>query len=422
MQFKKKLLGAGIALALGVVGTASATTGYAPHGIGMKSKGMGGVAIATARDAVAGGMNPANMAWLGNRIDFGLDLFRPIREGSMDLTPAPNPFNGNYSANGTKLFLIPEFGYNMVLDDTMSVGVSVFGNGGMNTDYTTPIPAFGTTKAGVDLAQMFVVPSLSYKIDENNAIGIGLNLVVQAFEASGLQNFDNPIYSSSPGDVTNNGHDVSYGAGIRVGWSGKVAPGVRLGATYQTRTYMTEFDDYKGLFAEQGDFDVPSNWGVGVEFDVTPDLTVGLDFMRINYTDIASISNPNPTGGQLGADNGPGFGWKDQNVFKLGLSYQANSNLVLRGGFVYGTQVIPSSQVLFNFLAPATVQKHLTLGATYTLDNGGELTFSYMHAFNKSITGPVGIDTDADGNPNFTGTGTIEMYQDSFGVAYGWKF
>lgn len=411
MQLKKKLLGAGIAVALGAAGTASATTGYAPHGIGMKAKGMGGVGIAIAQDAVAGGANPANMAWLGNRIDFGVDIFRPIRDAS--ISGAGGFPNGSFDGSETKLFFIPEFGYNQQVDNTMTVGVSVFGNGGMNTDYDQPI--FGATEAGIDLAQMFIVPTLTYKLNQDHAVGIGLNLVVQAFEANGLEGFDSTPPSSSQGNVTNNGHDYSYGAGVRVGWSGKVAPGVTLGATYQTRTYMTEFDDYKGLFAEQGDFDVPSNFGIGIAFEATPDLTIAMDFMRINYEDIASISNVNPTGGLLGADNGPGFGWKDQNVYKLGLAYQAKSNLMLRAGFVYGTAVIPSSEVLFNILAPATVQKHLTLGATYTLANGSEVTVSYMHAFEKSITGPIPA---AYGG----GTASIKMHQDSLGIAYGWKF
>lgn len=417
MQLKKTLLGAGIAVALGAAGTASATTGYAPHGIGMKAKGMGGVGIAIAQDAVAGGANPANMAWVGTRLDLGIDIFRPIR--SADIAGG-TPFDGHYDASETKLFPIPEVAYNLVVDSNMTVGVSVFGNGGMNADYKVPLFSASGKETGIDMAQMFIVPNLSYKINQNNSIGVGLNLVVQAFEANGIDAFAG--MSSAPTKLSDNGHDYSYGAGIRVGWSGKVAPGVTIGATYQTRTYMTEFDDYKGLFAEQGDFDIPSNFGVGVAFEATPDLTIALDYMRINYEDIDSIANTNMAGGPLGADNGAGFGWKDQNVFKLGVSYKAQPDLVLRAGFVYGSSVIPSSQVQFNFLAPATVQKHLTLGGTYTLTSGDEITFAYMHAFEKSISGPVAFDTDGNGAPDAFGTGKINMYEDSFGIAYAWKF
>ena len=33
-----------------------------------------------------------------------------------------------------------------------------------------------------------------------------------------------------------------------------------LGLSYQTRIFMSEFDKYAGLFAGQGDFDIPSNY------------------------------------------------------------------------------------------------------------------------------------------------------------------
>jgi long-chain fatty acid transport protein len=290
----------------------------------------------------------------------------------------------------------------------------------MNTDYDSAIPLFGTTEAGIDLIQLFVVPTLSMKLNENHSIGIGINLAAQAFEANGLENFDDPMMTSSPGNVANNGHDFSYGAGVRLGWTGKVAPGVTLGATYQTRTWMTEFDDYEGLFAENGDFDVPSNWGLGIAVEATPKLTVAFDYQRINYSEVDSVGNsinnfltcaaPDCI---LGADNGPGFGWEDQNVYKLGLAYQAKDNLVLRAGYTYGTQVIPSGEMILNVLAPSTVQKHLTLGGTYTLQNDSELTFAYMHAFEEEVTGPTKF---------VPGNTSIKMYQDSIGVAYGWKF
>ena len=45
---------------------------------------------------------------------------------------------------------------------------------------------------------------------------------------------------------------------------------VTLGATYQTKTKMGKFSQYSGLFAEQGSFDIPSNYGVGAAVKATP--------------------------------------------------------------------------------------------------------------------------------------------------------
>ena len=58
---------------------ASATNGYFTHGVGLKAKGMAGASIAYPQDALAAGNNPAGMAFLGDRLDAGVDLFRPDR-------------------------------------------------------------------------------------------------------------------------------------------------------------------------------------------------------------------------------------------------------------------------------------------------------------------------------------------------------
>jgi hypothetical protein len=46
--------------------------------------------------------------------------------------------DGDYDANGKKNFFIPELGYNRLLTPKVSLGVSMYGNGGMDTLYATP--------------------------------------------------------------------------------------------------------------------------------------------------------------------------------------------------------------------------------------------------------------------------------------------
>src|SRR5512139_3866488 len=166
MSRQIKLLTAAIAGLLASA-PAFATNGYALHGVGMNAKGMGGASIAFPQDAVSIGQNPAASAWVGNRLDVGLDIFRPIRDaelsdtGPLDCSNASNPpfdcrptrgyLDGDYDGSESKWFFIPEFAYNHIIDDQMSVGVSVFGNGGMNTDYASPgIPLFNTPIIGFD--------------------------------------------------------------------------------------------------------------------------------------------------------------------------------------------------------------------------------------------------------------------------------
>lgn len=414
--------------ALLTVNHAYATDGYFAHGYGVKSQGMGGVGIALPQDAIATATNPAGMGLIGDRVDFGVTWFRPQREA--EITGTPLGFaDGKYDANDTENFIIPEFGYNRQINPDVTLGVSVYGNGGMNTDYKRAIPLLGDTSPGVDLIQLFVAPTATWKINESNTVGVSVNLAYQRFEAKGLQNFTAPVgsleqTSESPNNVTNKGHDSSYGAGIHIGWIGQVNDAVMLGATYQSKTYMSKFDKYKGLFAESGNFDIPEMYGVGIAVKATSALTLAADVQRINYGDVDSVGNSInklivnglPTGQKLGSKNGPGFAWRDVTAIKIGASYAWNENLTLRGGYNHSSQPIRSSETLFNILAPGVVQDHITLGATYVLPNKSELSFAYMHAFEEKVKGSGSIPEGFGG-----GEANLKMYQDSLGIAYGWK-
>ncbi len=390
----------------------------------MKAKGMGGVGIALPQDALAAANNPAGMVMVGDRLDVGVDWFRPIRDAEIVGSLAPG-VNGDYNGSDQKNFFVPEFGYNKMLGWNMSLGVSVYGNGGMNTNYKNGIPLFDgappIARAGVDLSQLFIAPTFAYKINKNHAVGISLNLANQRFKAYGLQNFTAPGFSVSSTDVTNNGYDSSTGWGIKLGYTGNLTDAVTIGATYQSRTRMGKFSDYKGLFAEKGDFDIPENYGIGIAVKATPQLTIAADIQQINYGAIDAVSNKVDCffAGmcQLGANNGPGFGWSDMTVFKLGLSYAYSQNLTLRGGFSTTNQPISKSQTLFNMLAPGVIENHLTLGATWATSPTSEWTVSYMHGFSKKVNGSSSISAGfGSGNAN------LKMYQDSLGIAYGMKF
>lgn len=393
---------------------AQATDGYFSHGYGIKSKGMGGVGIALPQDALAAATNPAGMVKVGDRIDLGIDWFRPTRDTQIVGNGAG--LNGSYDGNAKQNFFVPEFGYNKMLNADSAFGVSVYGNGGMNTDYAvSPFKAFGVTgSTGINLEQLFIAPTYSVNLSPAHSIGISLNLAYQRFSAKGLAPFQG--MSSNPAFVTDNGTDSSTGVGVHLGWIGELSPTVSVGATWQPKTKMSKFSKYQGLFADQGSFDIPGSYGVGIAVKATPETTIAADLETIEYGKVPSIANTNATGAPLGAANGAGFGWKNVTIFKVGVSHAWSDSLVLRAGYNHTDQPIPTSQTFFNVLAPGVVQDHVTLGATWLLENKNELSVSYMHAFKQSVNGVNSIAPGMGG-----GNANIKMYQDSLGIAYSWK-
>ena len=420
---------AALLLAVGVSAPAFATNGYFSHGFGIKAKGMAGVGIAMPQDALAAATNPAGIVMVGDRLDVGVDWFQPKR--GADIVGNLGGLSGSYSGNGDSSFLVPEFGYNKMLGWDMAVGLAVYGNGGMNTRYEAgPFAAGGLgffggqNPSGVNLEQLFIAPTFAMKINKNHALGASIVFAYQTFGATGLQAMTNPGFSIHSADVTNRGNDHSSGWGLRLGWNGQISDNVTLGATYASKI-KGKFDAYKGLFAEEGQFDIPENYGIGIAVKATPKLTVAADIQRINYGSVKAIANTADClfafGCQLGQSGGAGFGWRDMTAYKFGVSYEHSKDLTLRAGLSTNRQPIPSGQTFFNILAPGVVENHLTLGGTMTLANKNELTAGYMHAFKKTVNGALSIG-GAFGGMVGGGEANLHMSEDSLGVAYGIKF
>ncbi len=420
---KKSLLALTVSGLL-IAPAAHATNGYFAHGYSTKEKGLAGAGVAHSQDTLASANNPAGMVGVGNRMDVGAAIFNPNRSYTVTGAPsgAPGTFGlteGSYDSTHD-YFLVPSFGYNMMLDSTSSFGIAAYGNGGMNTDYDT-VPGGGTFyagAAGVNLAQLFINASYSKKLNADHSVGASLIFAYQMFKADGLGSF--ATFSTDATKLTDNGDDTSTGFGAKIGWQGKVDPAVTLGASYQTKMSMSEFDDYAGLFAEGGDFDIPATLSLGAAWAIDDKRTLLVDVQTIYYSDVSSIANPfanlfTGPAGALGGSSGAGFGWDDMTVVKIGYEWMQN-DMTWRVGLSNGSQPIPDSEVMFNILAPGVMETHLTFGFTKALDASSELDFAFMYAPANDVSGPNPM--EAPGQQTIE----LEMDQMELQLSYAMKF
>ncbi len=463
---------------------ASATNGYFAHGYSASQRALGGAGTALTEDAMIVTINPAGAAWVGDRVDVSVSVFAPIR----DYTSGPVGPGAQNSIlrieearvrSDNEMYYIPGIAYSARIDEVSSWGIAMYGNGGMNTEYhgntahfaegfSVGLPGFpvvnletqcqgsfgggspvaGETDTGnfcgdddptasVDLMQLFIVPHYSRKLGERTSVGIAPVLAGQRFRADGLRAFAQ--FSNAPDRVSDNGYDTAYGYGGRIGFLTGAIPGIGLGASYQTRIRMTEFDKYAGLFAEEGGFDIPSTWNVGISAHVSNDLRLVLDYQRINFSEVRSVGNrfdtndfvnncarprllaglgfggsTDPSPSCLGADTGPGFGWRDVTTYKAGVQYRFAA-FKLRAGYSRSSeQPIPNDQVLFNILAPAVPEEHFTAGVSYQFSKAVGFDLAMMYAKANPVTGKNALsNTEATAMDLVSGA---ETNQTAFGV------
>ncbi len=431
---------AAAALLMGTVGLAQATEGYFQHGYGARNKALAGAGVADTRDATAVAVNPAGLVHVEDQFNGALSVFSPRREYQGG--PA-NPFPGfaplGQIDSDWNFFYIPNMARSWRVDSPLIdvFAISMYGNGGMNTHWAeVPRADGGCAPAGggtgifcrgpldVNLNQAFLSAAIAKQFGRVS-VGIAPIFAVQQIEIHGLHAFGG--ISTDPANLTNTGLDTSYGGGVRAGVEVALMPNVRVGVAGTSRIYMSEFDQYKGLFAEQGDFDIPPSLQIGVAVDVKSNLTVMLDYKRIWYSDIKSINNSSTiastagvTGNPaffLGADGGPGFGWQDIDIFKFGVEWRANDSWTWRAGYAHSDNPIGSRDVMFNILAPGVIEDEYTAGFKYKWSENLDLELSGMYAPESSVSGR---ELAIVANP--THAIEVSMYQYEITAGITWRF
>lgn len=440
---------------------AHATNGYFMHGIGTHNKAMAGAGMASPTQAIDAATNPASGVLVEERLDAGLAIFSPRREYASGASLA-NGNGGAFTLGGgaqesdNKWFPIPYVAKNWRLSAERALTLSFFGRGGMNTEWTggsatfdpdgpgpapvTTFPgAFGAGEAGVDLSQAFL--ELAYSVKRGPvAVGLAPVFAVQRFEAKGLRNFSAytrtcATAAGCPPDIsvvtnlTNQGYSWSYGAGVKVGLTWQATDQVALSFVHQTKTWMTDFDEYSDLFAQGGGFDIPSSTRGGIAFKPVESLTLNADLEYTRYSQVKSVGNALalvagcPTAQQGGTnvencgggEDGFGFGWDDVLVVKVGAAWQPASlpEWTFRGGMSVANQPVNGEDALVNILAPGVIDHHITAGASYARRNGDEINFSLMFAPENTVTGRNAFDP--------TQNIELSMKQFEFEFGYSWR-
>ena len=179
------------------------------------------------------------------------------------------------------------------------------------------------------------------------------------------------------------GRDSSYGAGARVDVGNMLGEHVRWELGLQSRVGMDAFANYRGVFADKGDFDIPASATASVSYALTPDFSLDAGVQRVQYSAIHPFTSSNlPTRflALLGDSSSPVFAWRDLNVYSLGWTMRDDDFGNLQVRYTTRQQPVPTSKLLENALASATANDMFSLGWSRPVGMAANLSFSASYA------------------------------------------
>jgi long-chain fatty acid transport protein len=346
---------------------APAVNGALPGGNGIKNASMGGASIALPLDAVAAANNPAGIAFVPSSATLDLQVFSGHSSANYVLP-------GNHLEN-RQTQMAPDGGFVWHSTPEVTLGISMSG-AGAGSDYgqpALPVPGAGTAKTTLRVAEF--IPAMAWKPTPDLALGLGLTLAWQQFDADGVI-----VPAPVPGGllpIPGHGDQTATGVGLRGGLLWKPTADWSLGMNVKSRARMGRLDGYDHdlLAYSDGRLDVPGQYGIGVAWQPIDRLTLAADWLRILWGDIKAMQDPN------------GFGWRNQPVVRFGAAWALDELWTLRAGYSRNRGQIDSSRAVQNLLVPSINEMAYTAGLSWRVDPHSELNLGYELNPRTTLTG-----------------------------------
>ncbi len=233
-----------------------------------------------------------------------------------------------------------------------------------------------TSQAGMSFDRSVLATGLSTAVGESSAIDVAAVFAHQQYASWGLGALSRQQISTAIGE------DAS-GTGLRLGFSSELAPGVQFGAAYQSRIDMDAFQNYRGVYSEPGDFDIPASANFGIVVQASPTSSLSFDVQRVLYSEVSAVTSqalPDRVLSLLGDSSSPVFAWDDLTVYRLG--YQWNATQDLSWQFEYSTsqQPLPDSALLTRALQPDLADRNMRFGFSKRTGRFGRLNVAATYA------------------------------------------
>lgn len=263
-----------------------------------------------------------------------------------------------------------------------------------NTDFSNPILTpqapngfgFGRIRSNYMLVTMPI--GVARQFTERFSAGLSLvpsfsmlQVIPAPFSAPVSAGSSMPYYLSAGNNAPALGG--GFNVGVHYGFER-----VSLGASYRSPVWFRDFKwnrkDLSGASHTLSfQMDLPQVVSIGTGISLARNTRLGLDGRWINYANTAGFDEV----GYNSDGSVAGFGWRNIWTMGGGVQQRVSKSTKIMAGYNYSGNPVPDKYTFFNTPAPAIVQHHVSGGVTESLGKV-DLTVTYYHAFQNSISGP----------------------------------
>ncbi|ACL01997.1 OmpP1/FadL family transporter [Desulfatibacillum aliphaticivorans] len=313
---------------------------------GAKAVAMGNAFVAQADDPTAVYYNPAGLTQLeGTQIAAGVAAIWPKAEFQASKKDAAlGTYYGQVTKTNDDEFFIPNFYLTNKYNEKVAVGLGVYSNFGLSTDWPDNWPGQYCSGATYTRIKSYAInPVIAYQ--PWKFVSISAGFIANYMDAQ----MENNILM--PGGVFGpDGHMKVEGDDWASGWNAGIMFYIqdefRLGASYRSQLCHDLVGDItvtgNNLINMQSggtlDINLPSVLQVGASWSKAP-FTVEFDYQWTKWSNYNMLQlNVDSTGAVTEIDKN----WDDAHAFRLGFAYNVVKNLDLRAGLAYEPEFVPN--------------------------------------------------------------------------------
>ncbi len=408
--FARKPLAGLLSLGLIATGGLAHASGFRIPEVSTAGLGTSNAMVANPKEIGALPYNPAAMAFHeGTNLSAGLAIIEPN-------TTYTSPAGVSTDSDPSTPFYVPNAYMMGQISPDLTWGVGVTAPFGLQTKWAPGTftafninPAFAAAHPTFSKIEMLNFnPNIAYKIGNNLSVAAGVDYYL----------INDLNLNTTTLDIAGDGDGWGYNLAVMY-----TAGPMSVGASYRSAVAA----DVDGTVVAPGQsvganttVDFPSIFQVGARYQATEKLAVEFDIDRTGWStfDRIGINLDAPVVALGGASTiNSRNNWDDANAYRLGATYDLQSNMQLRFGYTFDETPQPDSA--FSPRVPDNDRQLFSVGVAQKM-NGWTLEAGYMYVLvdDRTINQPAWTPgTDPNGTSAFNGEYETDIHLLALGVS-----